>query len=315
MKHHYSPIYGGQLTNHLPMYQKAMKDLGVVDEVINERSMLYLSEKGIKDLCGKEVQLNNLEERYLQLFTTYESSLEERGEEEVVGDFLEDKMQMMSSGLFHGMIRLAFAIKGKDSEELACSLAYFDLIAQPMIFSSEAPLAVDLKESWNHLMASRLRIDLKFTHNATMKKAEHILNTPELASMFTRIEVGEDTERRMCQIFANCYLKTRDFYVLHVNTGFHSLVTLKPYIQDYENWLNTYWQMAQVFAMFTSESLPIIKSETTPWNVLNEEAKAMTDPHDVKFFYACQKMYDLYPLKVLNRIAHILSHKYWGGFH
>lgn len=312
MNKHYSPVHRGTLTNHLPMYQRSMEKIGFDSDRIEELSQQYVERLGLIDLESPDIQLTELEKVYMSKLPEFRQSIAKIGIDITVRNFLADKKDCISSALFHGMIRLAFAVDSGDQEETARALAYFDTVAQPMLFSDDLVVATEPKESWNNLMAKRMELELDFEGMMTMQRAELILQTPELLGRITQIQVGEETEKKMCFIFANWYMKTRDFYVLHVNTGFQALVALKAYIDDYDDWLKAYWQMAQVFSLFTTERLPIIRIEVKPWEEVVEEAKAMTDAHDVKLFYACKDMYERYPLKVLNKVAHVTSHKYWG---
>ena len=221
----------------------------------------------------------------------------------------------MASGLFHGMIRLAFAVERGDDEEMACALSYFHVAAKPLVLKERKDIAEDLTQAWQTLMDVRMTTEVSFDHLATMSKIAKMQDTPAFMDKMTQIIPEPDTDKRMCYVFANWYMKTRDFYVLHVITGYYALLQLKPYIADFDQWLNTYWQMAQVISLLTAERLPIIKMSVNPWEEIMEDAQGITDVHDVKLFYACKGLHELYGLKILNKVAHILSHKYWGKGH
>ncbi len=314
MTKHYSPVHHGGLTNHLPMYQQALKALNSSDNLILERSETYIERVELKDLEASNARLTDFEKAYLTEVSNYRALLADKSVEEVLKEFLLGKEAAMASGLFHGMIRLAFAAKSGDIEELARALGYFEAIAEPMTIEC-GNVTSEPKESWNRLMAQRMTMAIDFTDSAITGKVAQILENRDLMDFVTEIEVVEDTEKRMAFIFANWYMKTRDFYVLHVLTGYQALVALKPYIGHFDQWLKAYWEMAQIFSLSTTERLPIIKISVSPWDEVMTEAKAMTDVHDVKLFYACRDFYDRYELKIFNKVAHILSHKYWGKGH
>lgn len=312
---HYSPVHHGALTNHLPMYQASLKSIGFTEAAIEGLTKAYVERTEVKDLAQEGVRLTDFEVAYLSKVALYKDLLAEEDYGVVLRKFMEDKKDKMASGLFHGLIRLAFAVKAGDLEAMARALAYFDVVAAPMTIQGLGGVADPAKESWNKLMAQRKLMTLDFDHKATMERAAQVLGIEDLMVYVTDIDVVEDTEKRMGFIFANWYLKTRDFYVLHVITGYQALLEMKPYLTDFDDWLRTYWQMAQVFSLFTEERLPIIKISLNPWQEVMEEAKAMTDVHDVKLFYACKDLYDRYQLKIFHKVAHIVSHKYWGKGH
>lgn len=315
MQAHYSPVHHGALTNHLPMYQTSMRTLGFNEETIQNKSSAYIVSKDLKDLTDSQVDLTDFEEAYLRQVDVYRSLLAEGPIDQVIRDFMVDKKEMMASGLFHGLIRLGFAVKEGDLEELAKALSYFHVVAETLTIEAGGGPAAVAKDAWNGLMALRKSMTINFTHGSTMLKADQILGIKDLMDQVTDIEVVEDTEKRMGFIFANWYLKTRDFYVLHVITGYQALLEMKPYLSDFDEWLQSYWRMAQIFSLFTEERLPIIKISVSPWQDVMKEALAMTDVHDIKLFYACKDLYDKYQLKIFNKVAHIVSHKYWGKAH
>lgn len=315
MTKHYSPVHQGTLTNHLPMYQQALRSLEIPEDSIIERSTIYIEERAIKDLEDKTLELTEFEKVYLIQVEKYKDLLKMTPIDQVISTFLVDKKESMASGLFHGMIRLSFAAKNGDMEELARSLAYFDCVAEPMSIDCGGGISSKPKDAWNDLMKLREKTEISFKDGPIMSKIAVMGQDKALMAKVTELEILEDSEKRVSFILANWYMKTRDFYVLHVITGYQALLELKPYIKDFDQWLNTYWQMAQMFSLFTRERLPIIKISVKPWAELIEEAQTMTDVHDVKLFYACRDLYERYELKVFNKIAHIVSHKYWGREH
>lgn len=315
MNTHYSPIHHGELTNHLPMYQHAMTTLGVADETINLRTETYVARTELKDLSKHGVEMLPLEEAYLSEVEFYKEQLANKSIEVVIKDFLKDKSDTMASALFHGMIRLAFAIEKNDLEEIARALSYFHVVAKPMDFDMDRPYTDNPTQAWNNLMASRMATDVSFDYSTIMLNTLQVVDDSGLKEKISQLVVNEDTEKRIGYIIARWYMKTRDFYVLHLMTGYYALLQLKPFINDFDEWLNKYWQMAQVISLITTERLPIIEMSVNPWDDIIEEARAMTDVHDVKLFYACKGLDALFSLKIYNKVAHIVSHKYWGIEH
>jgi len=308
---HYSPVHSGSLTNHLPMYVSAMRAIGFETDKVHQLGQDYVTRLGLKDMT-KAQDLTDLEGSYMGLLADYQHQLQEKGRDRTVRDFLEGRSGFMASGLFHGMIRLSFALKGEDDDEVARAISYFHAISETLDLPIDSPIADVPKEGWKTLMVKRMTLDLDSDRMPTMAKAASVLSQGSLRDHMTAIEIGPDTEKQLAYVFANWYMITRDFFVLHVITGYEALLSLKPYIGNYDEWLVTYWKMAQVMSLFTSERLPVIPIDIKPWEEIMEEAKAMTDPHDVKLFYACRELYNRYPLKVLKKTAHIVSHKYWG---
>lgn len=313
MRPHYQPTYHGGLTNHITMYEVAMAKLGFDSIVADNLAKTYISDHDIRDL-NLESKMTGYE-GYLKLVDHYEEELKNQGIQSVVYHYMKDKVHTLQSGLFHGLIRLAYAWMEEDPVELARALAYYDLISQEIRLQARPIDDREMKDAWDKLMTARTHNEILFDHGATAHKVNKVLQEKTLMDLLTEVEVGPETERRMAIIFANWYLKTRDFYVLHVLTGFHALTVLKPLIQDFSPYLQAFWKMAQVHCLITPERLPIIAMETKPWETSLLEAKAMTDPHDVKLYFAAYELYKRYPQNVLMKIGHITAHKYWHRTH
>lgn len=304
---HYAPSYGPGFTNHLPMYEAAMRSIGVSEAVIHDRRRQYIDELGLKDLeTAKE--LTEFEAKYLYLYDDFLKKIGDQGSEKVLKEFLGDKKWTMASGLFHGMIRLSYAMKHGDDEELARALAYYAMIAKEWVLSGKLISDEDMREAWDDLMDRRLNVELPQDRGGAI---ETLLTRTPTKEAITEITVSDKSARRMVIVFANWYLKTRDFFVLHIMTGFEALMSLEPWIDDFDEWLGAYWLQAQVYAMLTKERLPVIPVEIKPWEASMEEALAITDPHDVKLYYSLYQLYQQFPQKVLMKLGHIVAHKYW----
>lgn len=201
---------------------------------------------------------------------------------------------------------------------MAKALAFWDTLSHPeedfdvytvKVLSKKACKVP--KEDFNHLMDLRTSLDLDFTGLSISEKIDKVLNTPELMNHLTYLTLEEDTEKRIGFILGLWYLKTRDFVVLHVVNAFNALTRLKPYIENYDQWLQDFWIKAQIYCLLTDERLPVIKIEIKSWDQILEEVHAASDVHDIKLIYACKELSERFNLVIFNKIAHIVSHKYW----
>jgi hypothetical protein len=273
----YSPIYNGGLTNHLPMMLVAMDRLGFSEERIEEIKKIYVKSKKLEKAEDSEYGRKFLE-------------LREKFANTDIKDYLSDKLSTMPSGLFHHIIRLYFSLGNKEDEKSA--LAYFELAKKEN--KLDFPETEDIVKHSNCIMKMRKSQKIEFESPYTMDKYHKILSSP-LESVF-RVP-REIKIKDMIQVFLNAYSRTKDFYILHVVTGFQALLGLKDYI-NLDEALKEYYKHAQVFLVLNDnlgEPLPRAKHSL---EYMLKKAETLEDAHDIKLLYSLSVLwkYDHNPL-------------------
>jgi len=315
MDTHYSPLHSNNFTNHLPMFEQSLIRLDLPQDLIEQRLKDYIKNTPLRDLNKPETKITQVEKEYLHEYKSYVEIIDDHNKAQVIHDLLNTLEDDLDAHLYHGLIRLAFAVGNNDHDELAKALAFFKVVGKKTstkaLQSLTPKTSKDLKADWNQLMDLRRSLKLDFRHLSMDEKLELVLNNQELSSHLTQLSTKDENEKRIAFILCLWYLKTRDFYVLHVVNAYNALTSLKSYIDDYDGWLNSFWLKAQLYSLFTDERLPVIKNEVKTWDVILEEIKVTTDVHDIKLVYACKELSDRFQLKIFNKIAHIVSHKYW----
>jgi len=86
------------------------------------------------------------------------------------------------------------------------------------------------------------------------------------------------------------YLKTKDFYILHTITGFHALISIKKYLDDYESVLDNYFAHALLLSLFntkenTYEFLAVEIEEA------RKKVEFLQDAHDIKLTHSLIELY------------------------
>ncbi len=131
----YSP-YMGNLVNHLPMGQLALYKLTEDIDRVEEYSKFYIDHFTIDPITGPSSVANSIEEcigkreLYEECLLIVEKEVEEKGLDSFIREVLNTYPLGMSSGLFHVLIRLAYAKEGMDlgeglTEEVHRALAYY----------------------------------------------------------------------------------------------------------------------------------------------------------------------------------------------
>jgi hypothetical protein len=146
-----SPIYQGGLTNHLPMVLNALRELGIDDDIIISKLDAYRDSKGLYDLTDSNVPIDSFNQTYINRTGFYLGELNHKGEDIVIGEFINANKFGISSVLFHGLIRLAYAKKVHHPLMIAQSLAYFEITSEKVEIKAHYESSEEFTKSYKNL--------------------------------------------------------------------------------------------------------------------------------------------------------------------
>ncbi len=293
-----SPIYNEGLTNHLPMMIVALQKLGIEDDDIEFISEEYVGRKHIPDLTDKYYVKSKDEIEYVTLTNLYITKINKLGKEEVVRWYLNKAKFALVSGLFHGLIRLSYALMTDSDLLVAQAMAYFDII----YFECDLNYDIKLNESkeLKKLIEYRKSSITSFEKGSTMKKLEELINHDYIRNNL--FSIRENEQERMLTLFVNQYLKTKDFYMLHVITGFHALITLKDYFKDFEEVLDNFFVHGILFNLlhdYKKDEYDFVPSEI---KMFENRIGDLRDAHEIKLLHSTLELYKLYKIEDLKKI-------------
>lgn len=302
-----SPIYSGGLTNHLPMMMRALQNMNVDEEIIESLLDNYQDEKAIFDLTQNSVPKGEFEEEYIVLTSHYLHELNDNGIKSTVREFMGRFKNVVPSGLFHGVIRLMYAVDSEELIQVAQALAYFDLSSTEYHFKSTQVASKDLYKKITEFREGLIIENFTLnTSKFTSRINELVDDNKDRIEIYTSKEIREEDILKMILLK---YKETKDFYVLHLITGFHAIVYLKEYFDDYEYILNQFICIAQLVMMFdlTRENYKA-KQELTFKEIIKHVPK-LQEAHDIKLIYSLKELYDYYKQENLLQIANMIIEK------
>jgi len=302
-----SPIYQGGLTNHIPMVLVALKELGVTEEKIAEKLDNYRQQKWLFDLTDSNTPIDDFSQEYINRTGFYLGELNHKGEDIVVGEFINKNKLTISSGLFHGLIRLAYAKQVHHPLMIAQALAYYELTMGNVEFKATYIDESEFEESFSRLFNAYKELDYTFETEGTMNKLNEIL-TNELVSE-NLVYLKTPNRKYILDFILSHYLRTKDFYILHLVTGFEALLELEEYIYGFEDVLNHFFVLAQAFVLFNTSTLIEDTQDTKSLEELIKEVEHLVDFHDIKLFYSLVKLSNLFENKKINKIANQIFKK------
>lgn len=282
----YSPIYDGGLTNHLPMMLKSMERLGLSAKRINEVKRLYLKNKNIEIAAETDTGQSFLR-------------LREEMKEVDVREYLSDKLHTFPSALFHCLIRLYFSIGNREDELSA--LAYYEMGRSE--YNVDFKETKDIKLHMKSLIEMRQELQIDYVGFSSMEKYRTILSGPLKEAFRTPVNPNPV---EMLDIFLDAFSRTKDFYILHIITGFQALLGLKEYL-DIDLALVEYYKHAQVFIVLNNNFGKGLPKANHNFDYYLTRANTLEDAHDIKLLYSLMKLREIDDNEKLTTIAKFIT--------
>ncbi len=299
-----SPIHHGGLTNHLPMVLVALEKCGVDSEKIIQKLDSYKEDRGIFDLTDKASPVDEFDQEYINRTGFYLSELNHKGEDIVLGMFLNENRHSISAALFHGVIRLYYAKESKNPLQVAQALAYFELSLQDI---SIDVFELRNDEFYNHFEELRehvLNLDHKFEVNNTSGKMKEIMNLPIVKSGIAVMK--NINKKEILDFVLTRYLETKDFYVLHLITGFHAIIELEEYLPNFDEMLKHYLAVAQIIMLLNPVKNEYQTQFTEEVYELMNSIEELEDFHDIKLLFSLRELSKLFDNEKIKYVANII---------
>lgn len=272
----YWAFYGPGYTNHLPMALIAMYQLGADEKQVSNFLDYYTKHVKLEKVSSPGV-ISNLKEQlgkreYFQAYSQFFiEELEMKSISQVVSETINALSHGISSALFHGIIRINYALLLQDTYEVARGLALLASSYEPIEFDGQIIMPEDLYSEISRYIIERE--GLFYLNGNINQKIETILE-------------GLNT----------LYIKTGSFIILHTITGFEALLSLRVYFDDFSHIIDIYMvSVLRVLLRISSEDYHDIEiDEIWPWEQVVEYVKTCDNAHTIKFIYSLKKLESRY---------------------
>lgn len=261
----YASDYNGGLSNHIPMVSYSLYELGVpfneIDKYIDTTvERIKISKEDFSKLYNID---NDNFEKYLGLkdsfgsyYDYFSKKINKSNYLEVIGEFLPILIKGVAARAFHPLIRLSFAVRSENIEEVTKSLSYFASTFLPHEFDvlpskSENPLE-DLKVLVESINNEEYSGNLIADRIGNIYRVEGFVN-----NAFTLNGDYELVLLQLDKIINKLFVETKNFTILHGVTSKEAIKTLLPLVKDKEYLLQNYW--IAILAAYISIDSPKIK--------------------------------------------------------
>ena len=284
--------YRGRMSNHLPMAQQALLELGA-----SAARLLAFTVAGEAQLepCIAARPAPIVVERDLaraDSHADWRAHFASRIDELGPGCALREALALLLPGVgaiaFHGLIRTGHAVLAGHEGELAAGLAHWASHFMPLTTKNDGP-PLDL--------AGWLPALLKLPRPAyppgsfIADRMQAWGGTPGCAATAGRLRHGPDTLRDLALLAARTYAATGNFTVLHLLTASHAMSVLQPWWPSPE--LARGFSVAAAAALLASGAAPAMTLDcppSRPWPALISAACAQDDAHVIKLTHAAWRL-------------------------
>ncbi|MDY0235001.1 MAG: questin oxidase family protein [Gudongella sp.] len=300
----FSP-YAGNLVNHLPMGQLAFYKMTNNLEDTLDYSQKYSKTTKIKPVKEDYIKADSIKEcvgdreLYESCLALFQDEITIDNYNYSIFDTLNNYKLGMSSGLFHTLIRVAYAIEGLEIDkdylpEVARALAYYiTAYREAAVFESGIDRDRIIHEMDNLISNPNIKELLK--ENKGLGKRLKALYSDENYMKFGFVINGDSDEKinAILDLTITAYANTGDIVALHCITGLHALITLEKYWEDFPNALDIYITSV-VSHLLTINELSLdefqLREEYPSWEDIIDKGSKSSDVHTLKLAYSAREL-------------------------
>ena len=226
----YGPLYGNDLSNHLPMALVALDRMGASPTRLEQFYARYASRLVRRRPPAAPLQPNHsfgVMSDFEGVLAYFREQIAERGKEPVLRAWLPFLIPGVAASAFHALIRLAYAVDAYHDGEIAAGLACW-VTEYQRLGELGAPTRRSLDDIVGEL--SQRSAAHRFNPGLIVDRMADAAQLPAVLAAATQPEHLQfaDVANFAIRMYAAC----GDFTVLHMVTGCHALRIISPYLED-----------------------------------------------------------------------------------
>ena len=300
-----SPTYRGQMSNHLPMAQQALLELGASAarlQGFTEAGETLLEPRtaarpGPADF-DRDLGRPDSDAAWRAHFTARVAALGPSGA-------LREALTLLMPGAgaiaLHGLIRTGHAVLAGHDGELAAGLAHWAAHFMPLPASEGEP-ALEMGD-WLQTLAALPRPSIP-SGSFIAGRMQAWGQVPGFDRVAGCLQLGPQTLRDLALLAARTYAATGNFTVLHLLTACHAMTVLEPWWP--QALLPRGFTVAAAAGLLASGARPAVQLDhppARPWPALIAAACAQDDPHVIKLTHAAWRLDRRWPDPAWRRAA------------
>jgi hypothetical protein len=301
----YSATYRGSLSNHLPMAQQALLEMGASAERLRAWTQAQAAQLE-PQTCARPGPVDvardlGRPDSDAAWRAHFGRRIDAVGPGEAIREALPMLMPVAGTAAFHGLIRTAHAMLAGHAGELAAGLAHWAAMALRLpVPAAAAPLPL--------AQALEALADLPRPAGAggglIFDRMRAWADTPGFEVIAARLPDTPDTLSELALLAARTYAATGNFTVLHLLTASHAMTVLQPWWPTRD--LPRGFVVAAAAGLLASGATPTLTLDrlpSRPWPALLAAACAQDDEHVIKLTHAAWRLGRLWPDPAWRRAA------------
>ncbi|HEY9106528.1 MAG TPA: questin oxidase family protein, partial [Roseateles sp.] len=288
----WAATYRGQMSNHLPMAQQALLELGASAErlqAFTEREEAHLeprtAARPARIVIERDLGRPDSDAAWRAHFA---ARIAELGTPAALREALTLLLPGVGAIAFHGLIRTGHAVLAGHDGELAAGLAHWAAHFTLLPTTDDGP-PLDLAE-WLPALSTLPR-PVAPPGALITGRMQLWGDSPAFAAAAGLVRLGPDMLRDLALLAARTYAATRNFTVLHLVTASHAMSVLEPWWPTPE--LPRGFAVAAAAGLLASGATPSLSLQTPPsrpWPTLISAACAQDDAHVIKLTHAAWRL-------------------------
>ncbi|NAW64610.1 questin oxidase family protein [Photobacterium halotolerans] len=292
----FDPIYGPELSNHLPMALVALARCGASPLQLQHFYQAYTPNlRPIRQTIPPRHATPALADRdsFPAFHQQFRQQIALQGTDTVLREWLPVLLPGLAASAFHGLIRLSYALEADNHDEIALSLAYWASEYQALgelHFTDQYQAETQLEQACEAFR------DYVFQPGIIVDRVNEVVHHAAYPSIAA---VPDDlAESDIARLTIRAYLASGDFTLLHGVTGFDALLQILPFLPDRRLALACYWQ-AYVAAFCSARDRPF-PDQSQPSNIKPDwvgwfsKVATLSDDHSIKLTYSCSRLYQTF---------------------
>jgi hypothetical protein len=300
-----SATYRGRMSNHLPMAQQALLELGASAERL--QAFTEAQEAALEPRSGARPARIAIERDLGRADSDgtwrahFAARIAELGSPAALREALALLLPGAGAIAFHGLIRTGHAVLAGHDGELAAGLAHWAAHFMPLPATEDGPpLAL---ADWLQALAL-VPPPACPPRGLITGRMQAWSDSPEFAAVAGRLRHGPDTLRDIALLAARTYATTGNFTVLHLLTASHAMTVLQPWWPAPE--LPRGFSIAAAAGLLASGATPALTLDRPPgrpWPALIAAACDQDDAHVIKLTHAAWRLGRRWPDPAWRRAA------------
>jgi hypothetical protein len=208
----------------------------------------------------------------------------------------------LSSGLFHTLIRLGYAVEGfraepESTDEVARALAYYlTAYREARTFKRQVEGSLFSTEMTRLDRSAVVRRIIQ-SESSLGQRLKALYQSDDYLQKGVVVKGDEiDKARGLLDYLIPLFNRTHDIVVLHGITGLHAAFMLKDHFQDFEHALDI------LTTSITTHILAAVPRDrfdratdlkAYSWDELMRKGSASTDVHTIKLTYSCHQLHQI----------------------